>query len=71
MHLLVQKYWDHVSVNLQKIYNIATKDLGMVFANNNQIITYDNNESAYVRQYNDIQDEYGDNILDDIANVVK
>ena len=43
----------------------------MVFANNNQIITYDNNESAYVRQYNDIQDEYGDNILDDIANVVK
>ena len=59
------------SVNLQKIYNIATKDLGMVFANDNQIITYDNNESAYVRQYNDIQDEYGDNILDDIANVVK
>lgn len=59
------------SINLQNIYNIATKDLGMVFANNNQIVTYDNNESAYVRQYDDIQDEYEDNILDDIANVVK
>ena len=59
------------SVNLQKIYNIATKDLGMVFANNNQIVTYGDSESAYVRQYNDIQDDYGDNILDDIANVVK
>ena len=59
------------SVNLQKIYNIATKDLGMVFANNNQIVTYGDSESAYVRQYNDIQDEYGDNVLDDIANVVK
>lgn len=59
------------SVNLQKIYNIATKDLGMVFANNNQIVTYGDSESAYVRQYSDIQEDYGDNILDDIANVVK
>lgn len=59
------------SINLQKIYGIATKDLGMVFANNNQIVTYDNSESAYVRQYEDINEEYEDNVLDDIANVVR
>lgn len=59
------------SVNLQKIYSIATKDLGMVFANNNQIVTYEDSESAYVRQYEDIEEEYEDNVLDDIASVVK
>lgn len=59
------------SINLQNIYSIATRDLGMVFANNNQIVTYDSSESAYVRQYEDIEEEYEDNVLDDIANVVR
>ena len=59
------------TVNLQKIYDTATKDLGMVFANNNKIVTYEDKESAYVRQYEDIDDEYDENVWDDIADVVK
>ncbi|MBE5934318.1 MAG: cell division protein FtsL [Lachnospiraceae bacterium] len=58
------------TVDLQKIYNTATKELGMVFANNNKIVTYDNNESAYVRQYEDIDEEYEENVWDDIADAV-
>ena len=59
------------TVDLQKIYNVATKELGMVFANNNKIVTYDNKESAYVRQYEDINEEYEENVWDDIADAVK
>lgn len=58
------------TVDLQKIYDIATKELGMVFANNNKIVTYENNESAYVRQYEDIDEEYEENVWDDIADAV-
>lgn len=58
------------TVDLQKIYNIATKELGMVFANNNKIVTYDSTESAYVRQYEDIDEEYEENVWDDIADAV-
>jgi cell division protein FtsL len=58
------------TVNLQRIYDIATKELGMVFANNNKIVTYDNKESAYVRQYEDIDEEGQENVWDDIADAV-
>ena len=58
------------TVDLQGIYNTATKELGMVFANNNKIVTYDNSESAYVRQYEDIDEEYEENVWDDIADAV-
>ena len=42
------------SVNLDEIYRVATQELGMVYAGNDQTITYDKTESEYVRQYEDI-----------------
>ena len=41
-------------VNLENVYEIATKELGMVYASKEQVITYDKTESEYVRQYEDI-----------------
>ena len=59
------------SIDLEDIYMTATRDLGMVYANKNQIITYQGSESAYVRQYEDLPQEYGDNIFDDIIEAIK
>lgn len=44
----------NVYVNLENIYEVATKELGMVYASKDQVITYDKTESEYVRQYEDI-----------------
>lgn len=41
-------------VDLDHIYDVATKELGMVYANRNQVIRYQKTESEYVRQYADI-----------------
>lgn len=41
-------------VDLDYIYDVATKELGMVYANKDQILLYDKTESEYVRQYEDI-----------------
>ena len=46
----------NTSVDLDYIYKIATEELGMVYADKNQIIHYDKTESEYVRQYADIPD---------------
>lgn len=59
------------SIDLEDIYMTATRDLGMVYANKNQIITYQGSESAYVRQYEDLPQEYGDNIFDDVIEAIK
>ena len=40
--------------NLDRIYAIATQELGMVYADPGQVIVYDRTESEYVRQYDDI-----------------
>lgn len=42
------------SVDLAYIYKIATKELGMVHPENNQVFSYKNRKSDYVRQYGDI-----------------
>ncbi len=42
------------SLDLDRIYRVATQELGMVYADENQTITYDKTESEYVRQYEDI-----------------
>lgn len=42
------------SVDLDYIYEVATKELGMVFNNNNKVFTFKNNPSDYIRKYNDI-----------------
>ena len=44
----------NTSVDLNQIYEIATKELGMVYANKNQVLLFDKSESEYVRQYEDI-----------------
>ena len=41
-------------VDLDYVYEVATKDLGMVYANKDQVIMYNKTESEYVRQYHDI-----------------
>lgn len=42
------------SIDLNRIYEIATKELGMVYAQRDQVLLYDKTESEYVRQYEDI-----------------
>lgn len=44
----------NTSIDLNKIYDIATKELGMVYAKKDQVLLYDKTESEYVRQYEDI-----------------
>ena len=44
----------NTSIDLNEIYEIATKELGMVYAKNDQVLLYDKTESEYVRQYEDI-----------------
>ncbi len=44
----------HTNINLDRIYQIATEELGMVYANRNQVLLYDKTESEYVRQYENI-----------------
>lgn len=44
----------NTSVDLDYIYKVATEELGMVYANRNQVLLYDKTESEYVRQYEDI-----------------
>jgi len=44
----------HTYVNLDNVYAVATQELGMVYANRDQVITYDKTEGEYVRQYEDI-----------------
>ena len=41
-------------VDLDYIYKVATEELGMTYASDNQVIYYDKSESEYVRQYEDI-----------------
>lgn len=42
------------SVDFNYIYDIATKDLGMIHADSNQVISYESGESEYVIQYSDV-----------------
>ena len=44
----------NTSIDLDHVYQVATEELGMVYANKEQVILYDKTESEYVRQYEDI-----------------
>lgn len=44
----------NTDTDLERIFQIATEELGMVYANRDQVILYDKTESEYVRQYEDI-----------------
>lgn len=41
-------------IDLDHVYKVATEELGMVYANRDQVLLYDKTESEYVRQYEDI-----------------
>jgi hypothetical protein len=45
------------SVNLEEIRRIATEELHMVYASEDQVVFFDTEESDYVRQYEAIPDE--------------
>ena len=45
------------SVDLEKIRDIAINELGMVYAQEDQVVLYDSEGSDYVRQYADIPEE--------------
>lgn len=44
----------YTNIDLDHIYDVATNELGMVYADRNQVIRYKKTESEYVRQYADI-----------------
>lgn len=44
----------NTSVDLDYVYKVATEELGMVYANKDQVRMYNKTESEYVRQYEDI-----------------
>ncbi len=44
----------NTSVDLDYVYKVATEELGMVYANRNQVRLYNKTESGYIRQYEDI-----------------
>ena len=44
----------NTDIDLDHIYQVATEELGMLYANKDQVILYDKTESEYVRQYEDI-----------------
>ena len=44
----------NTAVDLDEIYRVAVEELGMVYPNKNEIITYQSGSADYVRQYEDI-----------------
>lgn len=44
----------NTDTNLDYVYKVATEELGMVYANSNQVVLYDKTDNEYVRQYDDI-----------------
>lgn len=42
--------------DLDYVYNVAVNELGMVYPNKNEVITYKKAEESYTRQYADIPD---------------
>ena len=45
------------SVNLEEVRTTAIEELGMVYANKDQIIEYDNPTGGYVKQYEEIPED--------------
>lgn len=43
------------SIDYDYIYDVATKELGMVYPSQNQIVNYDSEDSEYVVQYKDVE----------------
>ncbi|SHO49961.1 septum formation initiator family protein [Anaerocolumna xylanovorans] len=54
------------SVDLNYIYNYATKELGMVYPDDKQVINYKRNTSDYMKQYAEIPQTDEKSLLDSI-----
>jgi cell division protein FtsL len=44
----------NAAVDMDEVYRVAVEELGMVYPNKNEVITYESGSSDYVRQYEDI-----------------
>ena len=44
----------NASIDYDAIYDTAVNELGMVYPEKKQVITYDSKESEYVKQYKDV-----------------
>ena len=47
----------NASIDYDAIYNTAVNELGMIYPERNQVITYDAGVSEYVKQYQDIPEQ--------------
>lgn len=56
----------NASVDLEYIYKVATEDLGMVHAKQEQVIPYASTKSDFVKQYGDVPDGKEKNLIDKI-----
>lgn len=45
------------SVNLPEIYEVATKELGMVYPKSGQVVSYEASNPDYVKQFKDVPDK--------------
>lgn len=54
----------NASLDLEDIFNKAVNDLGMVFPNKNQVITYEAAVSEYVRQYDTVPEANAEDLLE-------
>ncbi len=45
------------SVDLTKVYDVATKELGMVYPKTGQVISYEATNPDYVKQYKDVPEK--------------
>lgn len=61
----------NTSLDLNYIYQVATTELGMVYPNENQVITYESSLSDYVRQYEEIPEYKTSNLLENILGSFK
>lgn len=45
------------SVNLTKVYDVATNELGMIYPQNGQVVSYEASDPDYVKQFKDVPKE--------------
>lgn len=63
----IQKAQLDASVDLNEIYDVATKELGMVIPNDEQVIYFESIKSGFVKQYEEIPTDTEKNLLDSIS----
>lgn len=56
------------TMSISEIYKIASEELGMVLAKDNQIINYDSKKPDYVQQYTDVPEGENSDILNEFLN---